>query len=147
MNKEQTLEAIERARISHMTQMEKITSAINGEKVNNPTSVLKSECDFGKWIYADESHLKKILGSLFYDNLEITHSKWHSEYISVFNILFKDEKKGFFSKLLGSSGIDAMEIDKAKLYFNDLETTTDELLRIIASCERRVNAMNELKFT
>ncbi len=147
MNKEQTLEAINRAKIAHMTQMEKIKAAIDGEKVNNPTAVVKTACDFGKWIYSEESHLKKILGSLFYDNLEVTHGKWHSEYVSLFNILFKDEKKGFFSKFIGSSAIDEMEMDKAKLYYSELEATTAELLRIISSCERRVNAMNELKFT
>ena len=147
MNKEQTLEAINRAKLAHMTQMEKIKAAIDGEKVDNPTAVVKTACDFGKWIYSEEPHLKKILGSLFYDNLEMTHGKWHSEYVSVFNILFKDEKRGFFSKLIGSSSVDEMEMDKAKLYYSELEATTTELLRVIASCERRVNAMNELKFT
>ncbi len=52
MNKTQTLEAIEIARKSHETQMAKIEAAISGEKVENPTAVAKSMCNFGKWLYA-----------------------------------------------------------------------------------------------
>jgi len=146
MDKNQTLEAIDRARMAHMSQMEKIRGAVNGEKVNNPTSVLKTECDFGKWLYSEESHLKKVLGTLFYNNLETAHAKWHAEYVKLFNILFKSEKKGFFSKIMGLDKIDDMELDKAKLYFSEIEVTTAELLRVLDSCERRANAMNELRF-
>ncbi len=146
MDKNQTLEALERVRMAHISQMEKIMSAVNGEKIDSPTAVLKTECDFGKWLYSEESHLKKVLGSLFYNNLETAHAKWHNEYAKIFNILFVNVKKGFFSKMVGLDKIDDMELDKAKLYFSELEVTTAELLRVLDSCERRANAMNELRF-
>ena len=146
MDKIQTLEAIENARNSHLSQMEKITAVINGEKVNNPTAVSKTQCTFGKWLYSDENNLKHILGALFYNNLETMHAKWHNEYVKLFDIFFKDEKKGFFSKLVGANKIDPMDVDKAKLYFSELESTTAELLKILASCERRITALSESKF-
>ncbi len=146
MDKTQTLQAIENARNAHIAQMDKLTAAINGEKVDDPTSVSQRKCAFGKWLYADESDLKFVLGSLFYNNLESMHAKWHNEYSKLFDIFFKDQKKGFFSKLIGSSKISDMEIDKARLYFSELEITTSELLKILASCERKVTATNEGKF-
>ena len=148
MNKTRTLESIQSARAAHQSQMKKIVMLIDGEKVDNPTAVLKTECAFGKWLYAKDSNLRKIIGALFYDNLETTHAKWHNEYIRLFKIFFKDEvKQGFFSRLLGSSKVDEMEMDKAKLYFSELSTTTNELLKALDTCERRVTALCESKFT
>jgi hypothetical protein len=98
MNKDETLEAIQKARLSHETQMAKIKSVINGDEVKDPTAVLKTECEFGKWLYDDNNHVQKILGSQFYNNIETLHSRWHTEYTKIFNIFFKNRKKTFFSK-------------------------------------------------
>ena len=147
MNKEKTLESIQNARKAHETQMSKIKSAIDGEVVENPTAVAKTKCAFGIWLYDDENHLRNILGSLFYDKLEQLHGKWHSEYIRIFEILFqKTQKKGFFSKIIGTSKVDEMELDKAKLYYSELQVTTQELLHALAASERRLTALNESKF-
>jgi len=146
MDKEHTLESIQNARKAHLNQMDKIVAIMNGEKVDNPTAVARTECDFGKWLYADENHLREILGALFFTKVETMHTKWHMEYARLFEIFFKDQKKGFFSKVLGKPKIDPMELDKAKLYFSELQVTTDELLKMLGSCERRVQAMNEAKF-
>ncbi len=147
MDKAATIEAIENARKAHENQMKKIQALLNGKEVDNPTSVLKTECDFGKWLYDDNNHLKEILGSLFYNSLETLHAKWHIEYSRVFDIFFKNGKKsGFFSKIFGSNKIDEMELDKAKLYHFELEATTKELLQVIASSQRRIEALNEEKF-
>lgn len=146
MTKKQTIEAIQRARESHLSQMEKIDAVINGKKVENPTALAKTECDFGQWLYGDEKQLRVVLGALFFTKLEVMHENWHKEYKRLFDIFFKDEKKGLLSKVFGSSKIDSLEIDKAKLYYSELKNTTDELLKIIASCERKVSAMNDSKF-
>jgi len=90
MNKEKTLESIKNARKAHESQMDKIVLAIEGKTVNNPTAVSKTECAFGKWFYGDDN-LRNILGSLFYDNVDNLHAKWHNEYVSIFNLLFKVE--------------------------------------------------------
>nr|WP_321267673.1 CZB domain-containing protein [uncultured Sulfurimonas sp.] len=146
MNKEKTLESIQNARKAHEAQMSKIKAAMDGEKVNNPTAVSKTKCDFGQWLYDDENHLRDILGSLFYNNMEVLHARWHSEYFRIFEILFKENKKGLFSKILGSSKISEMEIDKVRLYYSELELTTKELLKALGSSERRISALAESKF-
>jgi len=146
MNKEKTVEAIINARKAHESQMKKIVSLLNGKKVENPTAVSKTECDFGKWLYEDNNRLKEILGTLFYTNLETLHAKWHIEYTRLFEIFFKSQKKGFFSKAFGSKKVDDMELDKAKLYYSELEETTTQLLNAINSSQRRIEALNESKF-
>ncbi|WP_373004008.1 CZB domain-containing protein [Sulfurimonas sp.] len=146
MDKTKTLESIQNARRAHEAQMTKIKAAIDGEKVDNPTAVAKTKCAFGMWLYDDENHLRDILGSLFYDNMEVLHSKWHNEYFRLFEIFFKEQKKGFFSKILGSAKVSEMELDRAKLYYSELETTTQELLKALGSSERRIGALPESKF-
>ena len=146
MDKEKTIEAICNARKAHENQMKKIQALLNGKEVENPTSVVKTECDFGKWLYDENNHLKEVLGELFYTNLETLHARWHLEYARVFEIFFKRKKKGFFSKAFGSDKVDGMELDKAKLYYSELEATTNELLKAIASSQRRIEALKEGKF-
>jgi hypothetical protein len=67
--------------------------------------------------------------------------------LKIFNIFFKEKKKqGFFAKIISPQKIDEMELDKAKLYYSDLKITTKELLKMLATSERRLEAMNETKF-
>lgn len=147
MTKAQTLEAITKSKEVHELQMQKIERAMNGTAIENPTAVNKTECDFGKWLYAEDNHMQEILGSQFYTALDIQHEKWHNEYRKIHTILFASKsKKGLFSKLLGSSKIDPLELDKAKLYYSDLQETTSMLLKALASSQRRVSALPDSKF-
>ncbi len=146
MDKSKTLEAIQSARKSHKAQMLKIEQALDGEDIDNPTAVSKIECNFGLWLYGKDNHVKEILGSQFFSAIELYHSRWHGEYLRIYNILFKKKKKGFFSKMIASPKIDSMELDRVKLYHSELKATTNELLKILASSERRLEAMSESKF-
>jgi len=146
MDKSKTLEAIINVKKAHESQMAKIEDAIDGDIVDNPTTVAKTKCEFGMWLYNEDNHMKNILGSQFFTLLDNAHTKWHSEYAKVFKILFEKKKSGFLSKIMGSSKLDPMELDKVKLYYSELKSTTDELLKILASSQRRLEAMNESKF-
>jgi len=48
--------------------------------------------------------------------------------------------------MIGSSSISDMDLDKAKLYYSELEITTQELLKALGSAERRMSALPESKF-
>ncbi|MEN8302738.1 MAG: CZB domain-containing protein [Campylobacterota bacterium] len=146
MDKEGTIEAIANARKAHENQMKKIEALLKGKEVEDPTAVLKTECEFGKWLYDENNHLKELLGDLFYSNLETLHGRWHIEYTRVFEIFFKPKKKGLFSKAFGGGKVDEMDMDKAKLYYSELEDTTNELLKVISSSQRRIEALKEDKF-
>ena len=147
MDKNSTLQAIQNARKAHEVQMAKIEDAIAGNYVEDPATVSKTECAFGMWLYNDNNHVKEILGAQFFNTIEMNHTKWHNEYLAVFNILFKNRKKqGFLSKMMKVKPIDDMELDRVKAYYSDLKITTNELLKILGASERRVDAMSESKF-
>ncbi len=146
MNREETIKAIDQATQAHEYQMNKIKALLEGSEIKSPPVVNKRECEFGLWIYDKNNHLKEILGAQFYDNLEDVHGKWHAEYSQIFNIFYRDRKKGFFSKLIGADKIDEMSMDRAKLYYSDLLITTQELFRALLASKRKVSAMADSKF-
>jgi len=146
MDKAKTLESIISARKFHEAQMSKIEDALEAKKVTSPPELAKTRCELGQWLYDDENHLRNILGSLFYDNIEVTHAKWHSEYSKIAEIIFNEQKKGLFSKIIGNSKIDEMEMDRAKLYYSELKVTSQELLKVMASSERRIGALADSRF-
>jgi len=147
MTKDETLTAIKKAKEAHELQMQKIEAAIDGKEIKDPTALEKTKCAFGKWLYDPQNHMQEIIGSQFYTNLDFEHEKWHREYAKIYNILFTQKKQGLFSKLLGKKAIDPLELDKVKLYYLELQETTSNLLKALASSERRVSALQESKFT
>jgi hypothetical protein len=147
MDKSQALESIEKARQAHLNQMDKIKLAMEGKKIEQPTALSKTQCDVGRWIYSDTQKLQKLLGIQFYNELESTHETWHREYARIYEILFSEKKeKGLFSKIFASSKIDPLELDKVKLYYEELNETTNKLLKILDKSHRRLEALSESKF-
>jgi len=146
MNKSQMLDALENTKQLHMNQMEKIEHLLNGDKVSNPTPVGKVECECGVWFYKHQDFMVKVLGAQLFERLDTLHEKWHYDYVRIYEIFFKKQKTGFFSKLTGGDKIDPLEFDKAKLYFSELNETTKSLLQVADVAVRRVTALNESKF-
>ena len=146
MNKQETIEAIEHARKAHIEQMDKIKLLIEGKHVDNLTPVLKTKCAFGHWLYGDKKSIKNILGVQFYDNLDAVHEEWHIQYAKIYAIFADEKEERFFSKLFKMHKIDELEMEKAKVYYKDLEEITKNLLRALDASERRVQALSPSKF-
>jgi len=148
MTKQEMLDSIENAKKTHLEQMHKIRSVINGKKIENPTALSKRECECGIWFYSHEKVMKDILGAQLFERLDKNHEQWHVEYFNIYNIFFKKEqkKRGLLSKVLKRDKIDSLTIDKAKLYYSELERSTDELLKVSESASRRVAALKDAKF-
>jgi hypothetical protein len=146
MNKVKTIEGIKRARQVHEIQMKKIKTLVSGVWINNPTPEKQTECGFGKWLYDENNHIRDLLGELFYNNIETLHGRWHTEYARMYDMFYKKKKSGFFTNLFSTTQATDMELDKAKLYCSELETTTNELLKAIDISQKRLNALPESKF-
>lgn len=147
MTKFQTLEAIERAKLAHIEQMEKIDLMLRGVSVENPTSISKVECDFGQWLYGDNTEpLKHLLGVQFYNELDREHEEWHVEYTKIYDLLLQKQSRGFFAKIFHTSSVDPLVLDKAKTYYVELEKITEKLLHSLEKSERRLAAINTSKF-
>jgi hypothetical protein len=140
------LEAIESLKNIHLAQMNKIENAMDSKEVQNPTPIGKMECDCASIIYENDQQLQYLLGAQLHDKLDIAHENWHKDYFKIYEIFFKEKKKkGFFSKFV-SQKIDPMVLDKAKLYYSELELSTKEFLNVAEVVKRRLNALPESKF-
>jgi len=146
MDKEQALADIHEAKYALEVQMAKMEDLMKGMDVPNPVAAAKEKCEFGKWLYSHDNRMKEILGELFYQRLETLHKKWFVDYMKIYDMFIHEDKKTFLSKLLNASSISSLDLDKAKLYFVELEETTKELLINLEKSERRLNALNESKF-
>jgi len=147
MRREDMIAAIENAKDVHLEQMQKIKSEMAGKKVDNPTALGKMECDCGLWFHANEKIMKDILGLQLFERLDKNHEQWHVDYENIYNLFFKEEKKGFFSKIIGTSKANMMKIDKGKLYFSELKKDTQELLNTSEIALRRISALSGSKFS
>jgi hypothetical protein len=144
MTKAQTLDALESAKKVHQKQMTKIEKLLASKDIKDPTAVNERECDFGKWFYANQEELSQIVGLQLFARIEKAHSAWHQDYIRIYKIFFL-QKKGLFSKMFGKK-IEPFELDKAKLYYTELQEVSQELLHAIDATLRRINALPETKF-
>jgi len=146
MTKLEMLEAIENAKQVHIAQMDKIKAVIAGKEIKRPTALGKMECECGIWFYSNAQQIKSVLGLQFFERLDRSHENWHRDYVSIYEIYFKEEKKGFFAKILGANKVDDLQKDKAKLYFLELQKDTEELLSVSEAAKRRISALNDSKF-
>ena len=147
MTKTEMLDAIENAKHIHLEQMNKIKLEIAGKEVKNPTALGKMDCECGIWFYAHETEMKNVCGLQLFERLDKSHERWHMDYANIYNLFFKEEKKGLFSKIIGFGKQNEMKLDKAKLYFSELQKDTEELLSVSDSAIRRVSALSESKFS
>jgi len=146
MTKLEMLKAMERAEALHLEQMQKIIAAISGERVDNPTALGKMECECGAWFYANEKVMKKILSPQLFARLDKAHEKWHQEYAYIYEMFFKEEKKGGLLSKIIKRRVPKELYDKAKYYYKELQLVTDELLNASLSAKRRIMALPESKF-
>jgi len=147
VDKSETLLALEKAKVLHQNQMDKIEQLLAGETIDSPTPISKMECECGKWFYEVKDEMYNILGAQLFAKLDFLHEKWHTEYVKIYDIFFKEKKKGFFAKITGANKIDPLEQDKAKLYFSELQETTNLLFLASDIAIRRVGALSDTKFS
>ena len=138
--------AIEEAEQVHLTQMKKIKSEIAGKTIENPTPLSKRDCECGLWFHSNEEEMQTIFGLQLFERLDKAHENWHCDYENIYKLFYK-EKKGIFSKIFDSKESHDMKIDKAKLYYSELQRDTAELLKISEIAKRRVYALGDTKFT
>lgn len=146
MNKSDTLQALESAKKSHIKQMDKIEALLDGRHVENPTAVGKTECAFGQVFYGQKEEFFTLIGAQFYNKIDKLHEDWHMNYTKVYNLFFQEKSKGFFSKLIGSHKIDPLDYDKGKMYYVELNEITKELLQLLDTSIRRLEALSDSKF-
>lgn len=151
MKKEETLEYLRAAKVAHVKWVQKAKLLINGADVQEETiPVDATECNFGKWFYADGQMLNALSNNPLecMQKIESLHFDLHDTYLHIFNIYFSKEKKGgFLSKLLGlkRKKVSQGEIHLAQEYYDKLEGISGKLLDEINRLERRLIAIPDEK--
>lgn len=143
MNKEQTLESMEKAKRSLTFDMRTIESLLEGKDIASIPTVYKTNCSFGEWLYNEENNLKNLLGPIFFKELDAYHSQLHEEYRRIY-IIFYGEPSGATKPK--KNKVTPMELDKCKLYYSEMKLSFDKLLKSMASSKRRLEALAPEKF-
>jgi len=138
------LHALEHAKKVHQEQMLKIEKLLEGKEVSSPTPLAKTECGCGEMFYDNQEEMIAILGLQLFEKLDMYHSLWHVEYAKIYKIFFK-EKRGLFSKMFKSKPT-SLELDKAKMYRNELVQISNDLYHVSETALRRVSALSATKF-
>ena len=146
MNKIDTINSIEKVINFHQKRMQLVEILLSGKTINEVISTSKIESDFGAWLYTPENNLHDTLGAQFYDMLDKSNADWHDKYDNIHDIFFVNKRKGILSRLFKRKKIEHMKMEKAKLYYIELQESSNTLLKALASCQRRATALNESMF-
>ena len=110
-----------------------------------------SSCRFGQWFNMHAAHLSKFdsIGR-FMDRIEEHHDALHSTYNHIYSIFFvQPEKRSIIHKILtmNSKKVTDLEREKAKIHFEYLKKSSNELLEVLEILEDKIKALdyNELR--
>jgi len=150
MEKDEVVSHLRAAKAAHIKWVQKAKLLINGLDIEEGAIPIDStECKFGKWFYSDGQLLNSLSNnpSEAMESIEALHFKLHNEYLQIFNVYFKKEKTGFFSKIFGLKRkiVSELEIQVAKDHYDIMENISKELLGEINRLERRLIAVSEEK--
>ena len=141
--KEAFLADFQKAKDAHKKVMQSIELALNGIESKHYEPLSKFDCTFGRWLYSDEK-IKTIIGVQLYEKIESFHAQWHTIYSKIYPVIAPKEE-GFLGKLFKHKP-SPLEIDKAKVYYDDLKEVTATILHLLETAERRIQALAESKF-
>ncbi len=141
MNKQDTLQSLENARRNLEFNLQTANSLLSNKEVGTLPSTDKNKCPFGIWLTSPEYRIKALLGPIFYKDLDTYHTQWCEEYSRIHLLIFEGLESTEKRKKISQ-----MELDKGKLYFDELQRTTDKLIKALASSKRRLEALAEEKF-
>lgn len=143
MNKQQTIEALKSLKNSFDIEASRISSLSEGREINALFSTDAKQSKFGLVIYNEELRFKELLGSIFFDNLQVYNNSFHEDYKKIYDIFVKDASN---PKKIKFNKVEAMDIDRARAYYSDLSQTIKKLDEILDACLRRLTALSEARF-
>ncbi len=151
MTKEDVLKHLGAAKSAHIKLVQKAKSLIDSIDMSEPTSPINfKESDFGKWFYGDGQKLSGLSNNPLscMENMQKQHLALYEINESIFNIYFgENQKAGFFSKMMGSANkpVDDAGRKLALEYYENMQSTLNDLESEISRLERRLSALSEEK--
>jgi len=165
MTREELLASLSSAKESHLSNMRRINNIIRNQSfANRPPELEATSCGFGAWLH-DTEILPQVIGSIFYGDLVTTHQKWHEIYLDMYHSYFENKKLTAILEKIDSSEkekevekltikmtkikfkLSALDEERIKALYSDLEKASAKLKSTIESCERKINATSSSMFT
>lgn len=134
------LQETTKAKIAHKRWVKRADHLISGLPVEKEFIPLgATECGFGKWLYSQGTKLRMMDSAKnIIDEIEEHHDELHATYSQIYKIFFiTPENKSFLSKVftLNSKKVSTKGREMAKLYFRQIERSSDELLSLLDKLE------------
>lgn len=141
MTRAEILQEITRAKIAHKRWVKRADHLISGLPVEKEFIPLAaSSCGFGKWLYGQGISLKEIdIARYIIEEIEMHHNDVHEIYSEIYKIFFIiPESKSFLSKVFtfNSKTVSVKGKKQAKLYFDQLKQSSEELLKLLDKLEQ-----------
>jgi len=133
-NKEEAIEYLENAKISHLEWVEKAKDLVfsNLDLSEKIIPVNSTECKFGKWFFNEGRELLLLEEISDLTEIESLHKELHEIYEIIFNIYYLKNKKSFIGNLFGiKRKIDSEDLNKSKKSFNKMVLVSEKLLKEI----------------
>lgn len=140
MTKATILQEIAKSKIAHKRWVKRADHLISGLPIDKEFIPLEAtSCAFGKWFYSQGTELRTIDATKhIIEEIEHHHDDLHTTYGEIYKLYYVvPENRSFLTKLLtfNSKKINEKEKEIAKIYFRQLEKSSDELLNLLDKLE------------
>ncbi len=147
MKKNEILTHLRAAKAAHINWLQRAKLLISGFEIDKDSIPVNStQCQFGKWFYADAQKLNGLRNNPLecMTDIEQLHFQIHDIYMKIYKIFYEIETKGFFSKLFGKKKTISDEAkEMAKDYYDAMDEVSKKLIEHINRMERRIVAVPE----
>jgi hypothetical protein len=156
LSKATILQAIYDAKRAHKAWVRKADRLVNGlngyqgkqvDLVVDKTFIPldSNSCEFGQWFHNEAVNLAKfdIVGR-FIERIEEHHEALHKTYAHIYQIFFVlPQNRSLLHKIItmNSKKVSQGEREKAKIYFEYLKKSSDELLSVLEILEEKIKAI------
>ncbi len=147
MTKSTILGYITDAKRAHLAWVREADHLINALPVNKEIIQLEAtKCIFGKWLYSDGSKLRMIPAfNDTLDKIERHHNDLHNMYSEIHNIYFvRPKKRSLLAKIFTSNKVSMYDNEKSRIFFRNIQRSSEHLLHNINSLEKQVSGLNSL---
>lgn len=147
MTKEEILNQLRKSKALHTGWVQRAKLVMEGFTINETSyPIISTECHFGVWFYTDGQKLNHLRNNSRenMETIESLHTLFHETYANLYQLYYETEKKGFFSKKIGSKKkVTEENIALAQQYYETMEEILKKFSDNITIVERRISVISD----
>jgi len=143
MVRESILQHIFNAKKAHVKWVKRADYLISGLPIDKDFIPFEpTECGFGMWMYGEGAKLRLLEDlNILISKIEYRHNQVHDSYLHIYKLFFLlPKQRGIIANILtlNSKKPTTKDINHARLYFDDLQESSDKLLILLGELEKAV---------